>query len=346
VSEYKIIRTENELAEEFLGRLKCREFSWAATHHATVTFEPQTRRLQLELDGRVEIFTVECRLNLGRREIEQAASKAACRLLLITVRLSQAVIRHCRELGVSCADLNGRAWIRAEGLLIDYTSAPPVGGSEYTTEEKEPDLFSQKSSRLPRVLLSFPDRTWKQSDLVHTTVLATGLVSRLLNYLVRIGWVEGGRGGWRLKDASALLDAWVQEDNWSKRVTLRQYSTLERDLGVLARRLTEDTGHTVAFTQWFAAGLRFPYADVPVLSVYRDVLPDAEELTTLGLTEVNSGGRIWFILPRDPGVFQVGRRVEGLPLVSDVQTYLDLLQVGLRGPDQAKALREWSGFCR
>jgi hypothetical protein len=30
--------------------------------------------------------------------------------------------------------------------------------------------------------------------------------------------------------------------------------------------------------------------------------------------------------------------------VCDAQIYIDLLQVGLRGPDAARALREWEGF--
>jgi hypothetical protein len=51
-------------------------------------------------------------------------------------------------------------------------------------------------------------------------------------------------------------------------------------------------------------------------------------------------------VPRDEGVFQTVRHVDGVPIVCDVQIYLDLLQVGLRGPDQAKALREWEGFCK
>ena len=36
----------------------------------------------------------------------------------------------------------------------------------------------------------------------------------------------------------------------------------------------------------------------------------------------------------------------GLRTVSDAQIYLDLLKTGLRGPDQAVALRHWEGFCR
>jgi hypothetical protein len=40
------------------------------------------------------------------------------------------------------------------------------------------------------------------------------------------------------------------------------------------------------------------------------------------------------------------QKVSGLPLVSDAQIYLDLLKTGLRGPDQAEALRNWEGFWR
>jgi hypothetical protein len=77
-------------------------------------------------------------------------------------------------------------------------------------------------------------------------------------------------------------------------------------------------GHTPVFTQWFAAGLR----------------------------EVPNGGAVWVIVPRDRGVFQATQTVSEFELVCDAQIYLDLLKVGLRGPDQAQALRQWEGFRR
>ena len=64
----------------------------------------------------------------------------------------------------------------------------------------------------------------------------------------------------------------------------------------------------------------------------------------MGLRRVTGGGKIWLLQPIDPGVFRETRDVNGIPLVSDAQIYLDLLQVGLRGPDQAAALRKWEGF--
>jgi hypothetical protein len=48
----------------------------------------------------------------------------------------------------------------------------------------------------------------------------------------------------------------------------------------------------------------------------------------------------------DEGVFLETQTIKDLPLASDAQIYLDLQKTGLRGPDQADALRNWEGFCR
>jgi hypothetical protein len=117
-------------------------------------------------------------------------------------------------------------------------------------------------------------------------------------------------------------------------------------LRVLAHRLIEHTHGELAFTQWFAASLRCPYADVHIVTTYRREFPTEEEQRTLSYREVDDGGKIWIAIPRDDGVFRNIQRVDGLPLVSDAQIYLDLIHAGLRGPDQAKALRQWKGFCR
>lgn len=347
VSENEVIRSEEHLAQVFRQRLTNGALKLARDAGAAVSLDPKARGVSLELDGKAAAFDLKFRVNPGRRDIENLAQNTdPAPILLITVRLSQALVRHCRELGVSCADLNGRVWIRAQGILIDTSLAPAGVGAEYAIERKEPSLFAPKSSRLARVLIGCPGRAWKQSELVETTGLATGLVSRLLTHLVHVGWVTGHRGNWQLTEPDALLDAWQVADEWTKRVIIREYTTLEQDRSSIARRLADLAGHALAFTQWFAAGLRFPYADVPVVSAYRDAFLDDDELHALGATPVITGGRIWILLPKDDGVFQAGRQVQGLPLVSDVQIYLDLLHVGLRGPDQAKALRQWSGFCR
>lgn len=301
---------------------------------------------EIDVDGKVHRFGVDCKLRPAVRDVEMLAATAAggTSPLLATVQATRSLVEHCKRTGVSCLDLNGRIWLRAKGMLVDREA--PGGSVRYRTAEAPVNRFSLKSSRLARALLAFPERQWRQAELAEFTGLSQGLLSRLLKQARTEGWVAGSRGDWSVTDADGLLDAWKEADTWQKRVTVRQYSILEGNLTKLAKRVLDRVTGEVAFTQWFAAGLRFPYADVPIVSTYVAEAPAGGLADALGAREVSSGGKLWLITPKDVGVFQAIRRVEGYPIVCDVQIYLDLLQVGLRGPDQAEALRSWEGFCK
>lgn len=299
--------------------------------------------LRTQADGKTVTFAVECKVRPSSREVQRLL-KAPLPFppLLATIRLTTPLWNQCLEQGLSCADLNGRLHLRAPGLRVVLDRSL----NRYRPATPEHDLFSPRSSRLARALLSFPNRVWSQSALVEFTGCSAGLLSRLLNEHKRHGWVHGQRGDWALLQPGALLDAWAQADDWRKRTTVREYSALEADAELLARRIAESGDGRLAFTQWFAAKHRHQYTEIPVVSVYRARFPDAAEQAALGLREVGQGGRLWIAVPRDEGVFQATRIVDGLPLVCDAQIYLDLLKAGLRGPDAARALREWEGFCQ
>lgn len=340
-----VIRSQAELLDALRAVLDTSTVHIAIREAAASSLRPDLT-VRADCEGRVATFVAQCRLNPTVAALDQFVASVGVKRnpLLMTVRLSESFVAQCRQRGVSCLDLNGRMWIKGPGLLIDRnTAASPI---RYRLTEPEIRFFSPKSSRVARALLHDPGRTWRQSDLAHATGLSQGLLSRLLNHAARQGWAEGKRGDWRLTDPGALLDAWEKADDWSKRVTLRQYSILEPDCRVVARRLFERANGELVFTQWFAAGLRHPYADVPVVTAYRRSFPTEEEQRSLDYHAVVDGGKVWIAVPRDDGVFKSIRQVQGLPLVSDAQMYLDLIHVGLRGPDQAKALREWPGFCR
>ena len=267
--------------------------------------------------------------------------------LLVTPRLSDRFVALCRDAGIACLDLNGRAWIRRGPLLIDR--AARRDGDTVFAPLPTPDPFSGKSSRLVRALLS-PRKDWSQADLAAQTGISRPLLSRLLDTLNQQGFVrrEGGRRGgrWGASEADALLDGWARSDVWSRRVAVHQYSLLSP-----AERIPQQIASAVgqeglAFTQWFAAQLRHPYADVPVVSAYVHELPGTDVLKSLAAREVTDGGRLWLLVPKDEGVFQFTQTLNGLPLVSDAQIYLDLLHTGLRGPDAAKALRDSDQFRR
>ena len=314
-----------------------------------IRFEPNRERgadavVELALDDRKVAFDVEFKLTPTARDLESLASRSGAKpKLLVAPSLSDVLVGHCRERGINCADLNGRLWVSAEGVFIDRQ---PSEGRQYRSKLPPPDLFQPKSSRLVRVLLAHSERRWTVQELTERTGLSQALVYRLVSHLEREAILVREGQKIRLNQFDALLDQWVRKDDWRKRTTVRQYSVLTADLEEIARRLVKafPSSEQLAFTQWFAANFRHPYTTPPVVSAYASNWLDEATEKELRARRVVDGGTLWLIVPKDDGVFRETQRVGEFVLVCDVQIYLDLLQVGLRGPDQAQALREWSGF--
>ncbi len=307
--------------------------------------------VSLHVAGQDHSFLAEFKIRPTADHIEdlaQRASTAAHPPLLIVPRLTERFVELCRKSGVACLDLNGRVWIQRGSVLVDRSPSPdhePV-----VALPTEPELFSGKSARVVRSFLS-PRRSWTQAELASATGVSRPQLSRVLESLASQGFVrrEGSsRGGtWITTQPDGLLDAWARRDIWPRRVTVHQYAILSPTLESAARQLQAAIGsNAVAFTQWFAATHRHSYTDAPVLSAYVRELPGAEALKPLSARPVSDGGRLWLIRPHDDGVFQFTQEAAGFVLVSDAQIYLDLLQVGQRGPDAANALRQWEGFAR
>ena len=301
--------------------------------------------LQVDAGGRKRTFEVEFKLLPNARALDALVARPHRHpWLLIAPKLSETLISLCRERRINALDLNGRVFVNLHGLVIDRTSS---GRHRVRPSLPSVDPFASKSSRLSRALLSNPGRDWTLSELAGRTGLTAGLVSRLLRFMENEGWIGRAERKIRLVRSNELLDAWTVSDDWRRRTTVREYSALTADLEELAARVRDDLiaeSTALAFTQWFAAGLRFPYTTPPAVTAYIPTFPDLATEQSLGLRRVDGGGRLWLVIPRDEGVFQETRKIRGFRIVSDTQIYLDLVKAGLRGPDQARALREWAGF--
>ncbi|EIP98916.1 IclR-like transcriptional regulator,hypothetical protein (DUF2186) [Opitutaceae bacterium TAV1] len=347
----RAIRTERDLAVALEESLRGdTDLSWRITRAEAIADKTRADAvIHLQAGGKDFPFLAELKLKPTAELIATLAHRAAPHnhpWLLVAPRLSDRFVDLCRKAGIACLDLNGRVWVRRGTVLIDRSPSP--SREPVIAATPEPDIFSAKSSRVPRAFLA-RRQAWTQADLVAATGVSRPLISRLLETLVRQGFLrrEGGlrNSQWTVAEPDALLDEWVRRDVWTRRVTVRQYSILSPNLEKTARQLLAASGSApLAFTQWFAAQFRHPYTESLVLSAYVGNWPSEETLAALNAREVAAGGRLWLLRPQDEGVFQFTQVANGLPLVCDVQIYLDLLQVGLRGPDQAKALREWEGF--
>lgn len=341
------IRHISELVYEF-GRL-------VAKHPRIDSFRlvpsGQPKHAVMSLDGRTYRFRLRYELTPSIRELPEDSSPDDAISLLVVPNLTPTILAACREAKISAADLNGRLFLRAPGLLVEF---PAFADRNYRFDLEPRNIFVGKSVRIVRALLADPQREWRQADLVKRTGATSGLVSRIITHLVAQGLIHRSGTGKRnqvlhLNAPEKLLDAWVEGDDFSHRVATHRFHCLEQDAVKTAGKLRDLLNReelSFAFTQWIAAWLRHPYTEPPLVSLYVSNLPSPEALERMGFRPVTDGGRIWFHIPNDEGVFLETRPVEDLPLVSDAQIYVDLQNTGLRGPEQAQALRESPQFCQ
>jgi hypothetical protein len=312
----------------------------------------QTHPLEvgLNLDGRIFRFKPIYLLKPSIPELQKILVKwphSPTPALLVVPELNERILEFCRQTKLAAVDLNGRAYLRAEGLLVDRRS---LRGRNFRFELEPRNVFVEKSARIVRSLLTDRDRVWVQRELVSRTKASSGLVSRIVQHLIRQGFLEKqSPREFRLSDALGLIDAWVKADDFKRRATITRYTAFGGSPFEVARQLgawAKEQSVSIAFTQWIGGWLRHAYTEPVVTSAYVARLPDATTLERLGLRPVNDAGKVWLYVPTEEGVFLETQTAKDLPLASDAQIYLDLQGTGLRGPDQAAALRDWEGFCR
>lgn len=336
-----LIRYEAELAHEF-ARLVAQD---ARLHELKIGPIGQKSDLSLQIDGAQHHFELKYLLTPTVGDIPTPNPNSPRHPLLVVPKLTDSLLDACRKKQVSVADLNGRIYLRGPNLLVALS---PLPNRRFRFELEPRNVFVGKSLRIVRSLLSDPKRNWRQADLVERTGATSGLVSRIVTHLTRQGLLKKiDARRFHVGSPLALLDAWAQADDFGRRATTRRYAAFEADSQKLAENIRDaltQSGLHFAFTQWIAAWARHPHTQPPVVSLYVPHLPSNEVLEGLGLRPVGDAGRVWFHLPADEGVFRETRTVQFLPLVSDAQIYIDLLNTGLRGPEQAQDLREWSDF--
>ena len=260
---------------------------------------------------------------------------------------SDEAIGICRDHGVGFADEQGNCLLTFGTVHIEVRGKP----NPKKRKASRLDISKPKSARVVRTLLCHPHREWKVVDLASTCEVSVGTVSRVRTRLLDREWAVEGANGFTLKKPDALLDAWLEEDDWAKRTEVREYSLLDSDPVRIAGAVRDGFAQRqslCAFTQWFAGWLRAPYTIPPLVSAYVPSFPDDETLRELlKARRVDQGsGNLRLIESSDlRGLLLVGSQsVRDFPLVSDAQIYLDLKGQGLRADEQAEELRKSKDF--
>ncbi|MFA5264947.1 MAG: hypothetical protein WC378_14075 [Opitutaceae bacterium] len=279
-SKTSTIRHEAELAREFADLVahdtRIEQFTLNSPHNPT--------EARLRLDGRQFRFALKFLLTSTVEALPSASANGTTHPLLVVPRLTPAFLQACRQNGTSVADLNGQLFLRGSGLLV---SLPGLPDRDFRFGQEPRNVFVGKSARIVRTLLSDPEHTWQQAELIKRTGATSGLVSRIVTYFTRQGLLKKTDARrFHIVSPLALLDAWTQADDFSRRATTYRFAVLNNDPVRLAMTIGNVLAHgglPFAFTQWIAAWLRHPYTEPAIVSLYVRQLPTQDLLDQLGL---------------------------------------------------------------
>jgi len=253
--------------------------------------------------------------------------------------ISPRVAEICRAHGVGYLDQAGNCVVRAGGLVVHIDGRPNV------VPDTRPlvGLFSPKASRVARLLLEQPQRGWQVQELARAARISLGLASRAKHALLEQGYAEERAGRVVLRDADALLAAWVAAYRPRVRRTqlyvMDEAARAEAAAAAWCEREGVEYGLAEYSGAWrLAPMVRYRQACVCVrLSASRDVL--AELAAALDARPAETGSNVALLATDDEAVFMGARAVDGVRVLAPVQLYLDLMAQPGRGQEAAAELR-------
>jgi len=268
------------------------------------------------------------------RRILAHARYAAAYALFIAPSVSESTVRMCLEAGVGYLDLAGNCLINLPDLFIERSGAD----SGYKERGGTASLFSPKSSRVLRVLLSDAHRTWQVQQLAGTAHVSLGLASKVKQGLLDREWIAATATGVRMSRPEELLNAWAESYAYEKSTAVALYSLegpAETESAIAA--YCAERGIDYALTGFSGARLTAPRVRYTRATVY--VAGEVDALAaSVGLKRVETGANVLLLKPYDEGILFGAAERFGLRVVSPIQLYLDLRSMAGRADEAADEL--------
>ncbi len=255
--------------------------------------------------------------------------------------------RFLRDLGVGYVSADGQIYIKGPGILIDRER--PASQRKFAWDQRS-NPFADKSSLLLRYLFSQPAVSLGVLGLSAELGISPGLVSRLVSRLRSDGYVVEQGGVMKLADRDVLLDDWQHfYRHRAKRQREQRFYLHARDSAAVMQQLAAVAAEH-DLPRWglsFQAGasLVAPYAFFSEVHVLVDPISWDEAVAAFGrrfgLEAVQREANVVVVQPYYKHSWHYGlREIEGLPVVSNLQLYLDLSVYPRRGAEQALRIRE------
>jgi hypothetical protein len=306
-------------------------------HVITLTVKPDHRRVDLFVQTRQQLSPATV-LGVFQR-LRWVPPDGV--LLVCAPYISPRVAELCREQSVCYLDGVGNCRIAAPGLFVHVSGHP----NRPAPTKAAVDPFSRKSSRVVRLFLTHPEKSWQVQQLAQQADVSLGLASKVKNALLEEAYLEARDRLLYLRDPAKLLQGWAARYRpLVKRLNLFAISRPSETETRLAE-WCQTNGITYALTQLSAAWRYSPFVryDKSVVYIDKKVESGTNLKSLLGhieAREVDTGANCTLWITDNPAVFTQAREVGGVMVVSPLQLYLDLKVLAGRGEDAAQEILE------
>jgi len=242
----------------------------------------------------------------------------------------------CKKEGIGYIDAAGNASLSFGSTYIQIKGNP----NPFKKIKTLKSIFSPKSSRILRIMLSNPQKRWFVRNLAEEAGVSLGQVSNVKKRLLDYEFVKEIKKEFNLTEPEQLLQRWTQNYSYAKSPSLNFYSL--RPLRELEDSFADyclDSGITYAFTLFSGAARIAPFVRYNRAFAY---VPDfsSKAREELQLKEVKSGANMTILNPYDAGLLYGLQNINNRCIVCNVQLYLDLKSFGGRGDEAAEKILE------
>jgi Transcriptional regulator, AbiEi antitoxin, Type IV TA system/Crp-like helix-turn-helix domain len=245
----------------------------------------------------------------------------------------------CEDSNVSWADLSGNADISAPNLRILIEGHPNL----YKNLGRPSSPFAPKSARIARWLLINAEKSMTQRELSLATNVDEGHTSRIISRLEGEELISRKNdGSIFIPNPDLLLDSWREKYDFKKNRIIKGHIAARSSNEILKKisDLLSDKGVLHAATGLCGAWLYTKFAGFRIVTFYiNEQLPE-EFKKTFGFREEKQGSNVWFVVPKDEGVFHGSKKVEDTICAHPIQVYLDLFGHPERAKEAADNLRK------
>ena len=279
---------------------------------------------------------------------------------LICPALSTRAQMFAIEKGIDFIDLAGNISINVPGeFTLQRLGMRSQEQAKPSTSRSLPNVFSGRYSRILRVLLEKP-RPWTLTELSNELkeetdriarassaqpvrfAISAGAISKALSSLDEQLWIRRQGSSVVVPEPRRLLLEWAEKYKERYRWRLRSSFETANPFGSTPAQIASELSSLIlgpyAFTA-AAAATEAPFIDLDRIDVF--LLPNKSDakLRQVGKRSVSeTAPRLRFIYPYDEGVFLYSRTESSVPLVSNIQAFLDLYARGGRDLKQADYL--------